>query len=387
MFIDIACAQLRKHKQNACGDYFISQRIPEENRLLAVLSDGLGSGIKASILANMTATMLLRSLEKNIEIKKAAEIMLHSLPVCKVRGISYATFSALDCAEDGQVSVVEEGNPDFLLLRGTKLAPVEHKEIVSAAFPNRKLKFYQFQAGLDDRLIFCSDGVTQAGLGDNPAYPRGFGQDGLLDKITNCLTAAPTLSSAELAQIIAQSAAEVEPHSLPQDDISACVVYFRNPREALLFTGPPYAQEKDAYYAIIFDEFAGPKAICGGTTANIISRELDRPVSTPPAQHSGSLPPVSSMPGVALITEGILTLTRALEYLEKDKFAEKDAAGQLVDFILRTDILSVMLGAKVNQAHYDPALPIEIEIRRNVVKKIAAVLQSKYFKKVEIQYI
>jgi hypothetical protein len=387
LFIDVACAQLKKHGQNALGDCFISRRLPEEGRLLAVLSDGLGSGIKASILAKMTATMLLRSLEKNIEIKKAAEIMLNALPVCKIRGVSYATFSALDCAEDGQVSIVEEGNPDFLLLRGTEFVPVEHKEIVSASFPDRKLKTYQFSAELGDRLIFCSDGVTQAGMGDNPAYPCGFGPSGLREKITGCLSAEPSLSSAELAKIIAQSAAEVEPRGLPKDDISACVVYFRNPREALIFTGPPYAPEKDTYYAIVFAEFPGPKAICGGTTANIISRELDRPVSTLSEQRSGSLPPAAAMSGVTLVTEGILTLTRALEYLEKATRAEKDAAGQLVDFILQTDILRILLGAKVNQAHYDPALPVEIEIRRSVVKKIAAVLQSKYFKKVEIQYI
>ncbi|GBR74923.1 serine/threonine protein kinase, partial [Candidatus Termititenax aidoneus] len=217
--------------------------------------------------------------------------------------------------------------------------------------------------------------------------PRGFGKDGLLDKLAECLSAEQSLPSSALAKIIAQSAADIEPRGLPKDDISACVVYFRNPREALLFTGPPYDQEKDTYYAIIFDGFAGKKAICGGTTANIISRELDRPVSTLPEPPSGSLPPISTMPGIDLITEGILTLTRALEYLEKDKLAEKDAAGHLVDFILQTDILRIMLGAKVNQAHYDPALPIEIEIRRNIVKKIAAVLTAKYFKKVEIQYI
>jgi hypothetical protein len=386
LFIDIACAQLKKHKQNVCGDYFISQKIPEAGRLLAVLSDGLGNGIKASILARMTATMLLRSLEKDIEIKKAAEILLHSLPVCKVRGISYATFSVLDCDEDGQVNIVEEGNPDFLLIRHGEHRPVEYQEIVSAG-SDRKLKTYQFQAELGDRLIFCSDGVTQAGMGDNPAYPRGFGKDGLLDKLAKCLSAEQSLSSSALAKTIAQSAADIEPRGLPQDDISACVVYFRNPREALLFTGPPYDQEKDTYYAIIFDEFAGKKAICGGTTANIISRELDRPVSTLPEQQSGSLPPISAMSGVDLVTEGILTLTRALEYLEKERLAEKDAAGRLVDFILQTDILRVLLGAKVNQAHYDPALPIEIEIRRNIVKKIAAVLSSKYFKKIELQYI
>ena len=119
MFIDIDCVQEKKYKQNAFGDYFVSKRYPQDKRLIAVLSDGLGSGIKANILSCMTATMLLRFIEKNIKIKKAAEIVMNSLPVCQVRHISYSTFSAVDCFDDGKISVVEEGNPDFVWIRGT----------------------------------------------------------------------------------------------------------------------------------------------------------------------------------------------------------------------------------------------------------------------------
>src|SRR5574344_1388122 len=102
MFIDIDCSQTKKYNQNAYGDYFVSKRYPDEGRLIAVLSDGLGSGIKANILSCMTATMLLRFIEEDIKIKKAAEIIMNSLPVCKVRKISYSTFSAIDCDDDGR---------------------------------------------------------------------------------------------------------------------------------------------------------------------------------------------------------------------------------------------------------------------------------------------
>ena len=86
---------MKKYNQNAYGDYFVSKRYPDEARLIAVLSDGLGSGIKANILSCMTATMLLRFIEnQQISIQKAAEIVMNSLPVCKVRRISYSTFSA-----------------------------------------------------------------------------------------------------------------------------------------------------------------------------------------------------------------------------------------------------------------------------------------------------
>ena len=89
MFIDIDCHQIKKYNQNAFGDYFVSKRYPDEERLIAVLSDGLGSGIKANILSCMTATMLLRFVEGDqIPIKDAAEIVMNSLPICQVRKIS-----------------------------------------------------------------------------------------------------------------------------------------------------------------------------------------------------------------------------------------------------------------------------------------------------------
>jgi serine/threonine protein phosphatase PrpC len=386
LFIDVDSYQIKKHGQNAYGDYFISKRKTKEERLIAVLSDGLGSGIKANILARMTATMLLRFVEEDIKIKKAAEIMMNSLPVCKERQISYATFSVIDCDEDGNVHVVEEGNPDFVLMRGHNIIEVPCKEVASKSFPNRRLKMYKFKAELGDRLIFCSDGVTQAGLGENK-YKLGWRRSGLVEYLERELIGRKDISSTDLSKRIVYKAQSIESFSQAKDDISACVIYFRTPRESLIFTGPPYNQDKDGYYAKIFDDFDGKKAICGGTTANIISRELGRFVSNKPSRPAGDLPPTSSMDGADLITEGILTLTRAMEYLDNATTKKDDAAGDLVDFMLSSDVINIMMGAKLNQAHYDPALPIEIEIRRNIIKKIADILESKYFKKVNVQYI
>ena len=386
MFIDVDYFSVKKYNQNAFGDYFISKRKPEEGRLLAVLSDGLGSGIKANILSCMTANMLLRFTEEHVPLKQAAETIMNSLPVCKVRKISYATFSAVDCDDDGHVRIVEEGNPEFILLRENQVIPITGKTIESEAFPNRKMNVCQFQAQLGDRLIFCSDGVTQAGLG-RKEYPFGWKRNGLIQFVSEQVCKNPNISSSDLSFKIVEKAKSCEEFDQPMDDISAVVLYFRNPREALIFTGPPYHREKDKEYALTFDNFIGKKAICGGTTANLIARELNRTIDTPLDAVVGNLPAPSQMDGVDLVTEGILTLTRALEYLENEKLNKKDAAGQLVDFLLDSDVIEFMLGATLNQAHYDPSLPIEIEIRRNVVKKIERVLTDKYFKQVRIHYI
>ena len=201
------------------------------------------------------------------------------------------------------------------------------------------------------------------------------------------LKETPDISSTELSQYIVNQARNIETDRLAKDDISACVLYFRDPRESLVFTGPPFHQQKDAEYAKLFANFKGKKAIAGGTTANLISRELNRPITMDTKISIGKLPSCSYMDGVDLVTEGILTLTKTLEYLESGSYDIDNAAGKLVKFLLDSDCITFMVGAKLNQAHYDPALPIEIEIRKNIIKKMANVLQEKYYKKVNIQYM
>ncbi len=387
MFIDIDCHQVKKYNQNAFGDHFISKRYPDEAKLIAVLSDGLGSGVKANILSCMTATMLLRFVEnQQIPIKQAAEIVMNSLPVCKVRKISYSTFSVIDVNDDGVAKIVEEGNPEFIWIRNNEVIQPHYDEIPSKTFKNRCMKVYKLHLELGDRLIFCSDGVTQSGLG-NGRLKLGLRREGLINILLAKLKEEPTISSSELSAYIIRQAKNIETDRLPKDDISACVLYFREPRTSLVFTGPPFNQKRDAEYAKMFKDFPGKKAICGGTTANLISRELNLPITMDKEISIGKLPSCSYMDGVDLVTEGILTLTETLDYLENGKLDIDNAAGKLIKFLLDSDCINFMVGAKLNQAHYNPALPVEIEIRKNIIKRMTAVLQDKYFKKVSVQYI
>ena len=387
MFIDIDCAQEKKYNQNTYGDYFLSKRYPDMGTLIAVLSDGLGSGIKANILATMTATMLLKFVEAGADIKTACEVIMNSLPVCQVRKISYSTFSVAHCSEDGEVKIVEEGNPNFIYISDGRVIEPEYKVIDSDTLKNRHMHVYKIKLKLGDRLIFCSDGVTQAGLG-NPELKLGLRRSGLIRFLLEKIKDKPDISSSELAKFVVRVAVNTEVDRKPKDDTSCCVIYYREPRRALIFTGPPYHQEKDNEYANEFYNSKAKKAICGGTTANLISRELNIPVRCDIARSVGKLPAVSQMEGVDLVTEGILTLTRTVEYLENgfhDK--EKNAAYELMQFLLSSDCIEFMVGAKLNQAHYDPNLPIEIEIRKNIVKKMAKILEDKYIKRVTLRYI
>ncbi len=385
MFIDVACSQKKKYNQNAYGDYFSSNRFPNMNRVVAVLSDGLGSGIKANILACMTSTMLLKFMENNSDIEQSCEIIMNSLPVCKVRGISYSTFSAIDCYENGKAKIVEEGNPDFIWIRNGEVLKPEYQTIQSKDFKNRKMKVYNIRLEKYDRIIFCSDGATQVAMGTKQ-YPLGLERNGLIKIILNKLEQEPEISSQKLSSYLVKQIQLIAPNKELKDDTSIVSLYCRDPRQSLIFTGPPYHQEKDSYFAKFFMDFKGKKAISGGTTANIISRELNIPVIAKMSMNAGKLPGLSEMKGVDLVTEGILTLTKTLEYLENGK-PEDNAAKTLMEFLLDSDVIYFLVGAQMNKAHYDPNLPIEIEIRKNVIKQMAAVLEEKYLKKVNVQFV
>ena len=385
MFIDVACSQKKKYNQNAYGDYFSSNRFTNMNRVVAVLSDGLGSGIKANILACMTSTMLLKFMENNSDIEQSCEIIMNSLPVCKVRGISYSTFSAIDCYENGKAKIVEEGNPDFIWIRNGEVLKPEYQTIQSKDFKNRKMKVYNIKLEKYDRIIFCSDGATQVAMGTKQ-YPLGLERNGLIKIILNKLEQEPEISSQKLSSYLVKQIQLIAPNRELKDDTSIVSLYCRDPRQSLIFTGPPYHQEKDNYFARFFMDFKGKKAISGGTTANIISRELNIPVIAKMSMNAGKLPGISEMAGVDLVTEGILTLTKTLEYLESGK-PEDNAAKTLMEFMLDSDVIYFLVGAQMNKAHYDPNLPIEIEIRKNVIKQMAKVLEEKYLKKVNVQFV
>ena len=385
MFVDVDFAQEKKYNQNAYGDYFTSKRYQDSGRLVAVLSDGLGSGVKANILASMTATMLLKFIEAEIDIMKACEIILNSLPVCQVRKISYSTFSALDCDDEGNVKIVEEGNPDFLWIHNDEIMKPDCQILTSKAFPNRHMHIYNLKLREGDRLIFCSDGVTQAALGSK-TLKLGLRREGLINLVLEKLKENPEISSRDLSKYVVRQAILTEPDRKPKDDVSCVCVYYRKPRNALIFTGPPYHQDKDRYHAEVFKNFDGKKAVCGGTTASLLSRELNIPITVDMSLNIGKLPAISYMDGVDLVTEGILTLTKTLDDLEKGVF-EKDAAGKLIEFMLNSDCIKFMVGAKINQAHYDPNMPIEIEVRKNIIKKLEKILTVKYMKKVVVKYM
>jgi hypothetical protein len=388
-FIEVDSYQRAKNGQFISGDVFLSRKVEPEGRIISVLSDGLGSGVKASVLASMTATMALKFTASPMDMYESAEIIMDTLPICSVRKISYSTFTVVDMARTGETRIIEHGNPPFLLIRPNGELRVEKTEVRPKRWEDRVISFSTFSVQREDRIVFFSDGITQAGMGEYRT-PLGWGLESVDKFIREEIDRHPHISARELSRLLVEKAEEVDGLSA-KDDITCGVVYFRSPRQLLVITGAPFNRAHDQDLAKLAERTSGRKVICGGTTANIISRILNRTIQIDMRQQLHSkVPPSAKMDGFDLVTEGTLTLGEVLRLLEEG-FAPEDmksnAAVRLATMLLDSDIVKFAVGTRINEAHQDPNIPVELDLRRNIVKRIALLLESKHMKRVIIQYV
>lgn len=389
-FLEISHYQSSKHGQSAPGDVFQTIK-RDDGRVISVLSDGLGSGIKAGVLATLTATMAARCVASDIPLKRVAEFVMRSLPVCSQRRISYATFTLVDIMPGGYVRVIEYDNPPYALLReGCLLEPIKSDLVLPRGRAGRDavLRLSSFNARPGDRIVLYSDGVTQSGMGSKP-WPLGWGDVAAQDYVQSLVTSKDgALSARALAKAVVKEAIKNDAWT-PRDDISCGVAYWREPRRLLVISGPPLSKDRDKEMARLFSGFNGRKVIAGGTTANILARETGSRIHVNLKELDHEIPPSSEMPGADLVTEGILTLARVASLLENNQSENlpKNAAGRLLELMLDSDIIHFIVGTRINEAHQDPSMPVDLEIRRNVVKRICTALEKNQLKETQISFI
>lgn len=390
IFIEVGAHQVNHVGERICGDVFLKKRIKEDNRIIAVLSDGMGHGVKANMLATLTATMAMNFTIEHRDPERIAETIMNTLPVCSERNISYATFSIIDIEINGKVRILEYDNPNCILVRNNQHLPLNWKEIVmsSERHKGKKLRFCSFFHKKEDRILFMSDGITQSGLGSD-RYPFGWGGKNVRNYVENSLSSEPTLSATKLCEKIVNKAVQNDAYR-SKDDTSCASVYFRNPRKLLIITGPPMEKSSDKELGEMVKNYAGKIVLAGGTTTDIISRELDIKVRDSFEFIDKELPPISYMEGIDLVTEGILTLNKVNRLLKMNlRVSElgRGPADEMMKLILISDRIDFIVGTRINEAHQDPNVPVDLDIRRTAVNRIARILEEKYLKEVSIRYI
>ncbi len=395
IFIDVDYAQIYKHGQKIGGDVFLLSRNPESNKIVCTLSDGLGSGVKANVLASLTAHMAHKLSFSPIDLGHSAEIIMNTLPVCRERKISYSTFTIADIhykenMENINVRLVEYDNPLALRFKGCE--PVswqrDKRELQrEAAFKKEVVQYSQFNMEIGERLIMFSDGVSQSGLGKS--LPLGWRTSGVQKYVSELIKANPNISSRELSSSIVQKANTLD-GLCSKDDITAVVVYIRRPRKTVIVTGPPFTKEADEILGEKIKAFDGKKIVSGGTTALIISRLFNAKIKVDLSCWSPDVPPASKMDGIDLVTEGMLTLSRVANVLEKKipvSQLPNDPVKKFVEILLDSDQIHFIVGTKINEAHQDPNIPVEIGIRRTIVGRLRNALENIYLKETSQEYL
>lgn len=388
--VELGHARICKDGERAAGDTVRLRRIPAEDRAVVVLSDGLGSGVKAGVLSSLTATMAMEYVSSALDPERVAGIITRTLPECRTRKIRYATFTAMNVRASGICDVVNYDNPGPFLVdeRGCETVSLPSREIAGAATRRRHAQAGHLELSLGQYLVTVSDGVTQAGMGTR-RHPFGWGVEGLRGFLHETVRREAGISGQELAERVVARAKSIDA-GRPKDDISCAVVYLRRPRRLILVTGPPIDPDRDREIAETLDNFPGQRIIAGGTTANLIARELGREVDVCLGERDPEIPPASSMEGTDLVTEGTITMSRVLELLEGEADLQslgRNGATRMLEALLAGDEIHMLVGTKINEAHQNPAVPVELEIRRNVMKRIRRALEERYLKQTYLRFV
>lgn len=384
-FIDIDFFNRQKTGMNCSGDVFISRRSPDNSTVYAVLADGLGSGLQAHVAASLTATMALEYIMADIDIRRAATMIMDALPLCPERHISYSTFTMVRAKDNGDVRLIEYGNPHSLHFSGFFGRKIPGEVYTLPRWGRRKMLCANFRARLNDRIVVCSDGVTQAGLG-SMKYPFGWGTESLLKFLMDYLEENPEADAGSLAQLSVNHALNFD-FGVPGDDTTCAIIHYRKTRELQVLTGPPFSKASDKPYAELVLQPDVTTIISGGTTAELVGRELNRPLTMSLASMDPDVPATSEMEGAALVCEGCITLSFCEQLLNgTKKFYRQNGATRMRDLLLHHDRITFNVGTGINPAHHDPKMPVELEMRRTLIHRIAKILEDKYCKEVSIRY-
>ena len=378
--IDFGKVSLNKKKEKICGDYYTI--ITEPESAVLVLSDGLGSGVKANILATLTAKMLSIMIAGKVAIRTAVKAVADTLPVCSVRNLAYATFTVM-VAQENEICLLQYDNPDAILLRNGK--SIDYRRDIQM-FGEKEIhqSYFQFQEG--DLLILMSDGVTNAGMGKTT-----YGGWGREEVVKFCEQRwRKEISAQEMASAIGNAGLDLNLEET-DDDLTVLVMKGMKKKVVNIMVGPPADREDDRSYFETFFQKEGMHVVCGGTTAKLVADYLHTKVINIPDSGSEDVPAMSEIKGIDLVTEGLLTLQKLMEYYEdfsEDRLyfnrliKKKDGAAELfrILFTEATEI-NFFFGNALNENY--TALHIDREKKKKLALELIDNLEAEG-KKVKI---
>ena len=383
---DIGYRSINHAGEQLCGDH-VDVVEQGENSMVIVLADGLGSGVKASILSTLTSKIISTMMAEGLGLEDCVSTIAATLPVCSVRGVAYSTFSILHLIDNETAEIIQYDNPMAILIRDEANYDYPKTEMTIGGKKIYK-SVIKLQEG--DIFILMSDGCPHAGIGT--AYNFGWKRE---DIITYMEAQAPAGYTAKtLSTILVDECDRLYDHK-PGDDTTACVVRIRKRVPMNLLFGPPSNRDDNDRMMSLFFSKEGKHIVCGGTTSTIAAKYLHKPLKTTLKFEASDVPPIAEIEGVDLVTEGVITVNKVLEYAQDylqdnesyEQWAFKnDGASQISRLLFEeaTDI-NFYVGRAINPAHQNPDLPITFSIKMNLVKGLSECLK-KMGKRIKVSY-
>ena len=384
--IDIGHLSINKYQEQLCGDTVESAESGDGNQII-VLADGLGSGVKANILSTLTAKIISTMMSNGISIEECVSTISATLPVCETRKVAYSTFTILQIINYKEAYVYQYDNPKIILLRDGKNYELETE---SLEIEGKRVNKSHIELKLNDTFILTSDGVEHAGIGATLNF--GWERPEVIDYLETMYYDG--YSAKTLATILLEKCNDLYGNH-PGDDTTVCVVKVRERKIVNLMFGPPRNKEDDQLMLRDFFANQGKYIVAGGTTSQIVSRFLNRDVEVDLDYYDDEIPPAAKIEGVDLVTEGVITINRVLQYArsyleDNEKFYEwtykQDGASQIARILFEeaTDI-EFFVGRAINEAHQSPDIPIGFSIKMKLIEDLKECL-IKMGKTVSLRY-
>ena len=383
---DIGYKSINHYGEQLCGDH-VDIVEPSEASTVIVLSDGLGSGVKASILSTLTSKIISTMLAEGLSLEECVETIAATLPVCSVRGVAYSTFTIIHLWNNETAELIQYDNPHTIIIRDDKNWDYPKTEMNIGG-----KKIYKSVINLQENDIFIamSDGCPHAGIGT--AFNFGWKRDdiaGFMEALAPVGYTAKTLST-----MLVDECDKLYDHK-PGDDATACVVRIRKRVPMNMLFGPPSNRDDADRMMSLFFSKEGKHIVCGGTTSSIAAKFLGKPLKASLNFEKSDVPPIAEIEGVDLVTEGVITVNKVLEYA-KDYLGEnkkyehwsfkRDGASLICRLLFEeaTDI-NFYVGRAINPAHQNPDLPINFNIKMNLVEELSGCLRQ-MGKRIKVSY-
>ena len=383
---DIGYKSVNHYGEELCGDH-VDVVEQNENSTVIVLADGLGSGVKASILSTLTSKIISTMMAEGLPLEECVSTIAATLPVCSVRGVAYSTFTIIHLKNNDIAEVIQYDNPQVIIIRDEENYDYPKTEM---NIGGKKIFKSVIKLRENDIFVAMSDGCPHAGIG--MSYNFGWKRE---DIISFMETLAPVGYTAKTLSTILVDECFKLYGGKPGDDATACVVRIRKREPMNILFGPPSNRDDANRMMSLFFSKEGKHIICGGTTSSIAAKYLNKPIKASLNFEKADVPPIAEIEGVDLVTEGVITVNKVLEYA-KDYLGEnehyehwslkRDGASLISRLLFEeaTDI-NFYVGRAINPAHQNPDLPINFSIKMNLVEELSDCLK-KMGKRIKVSY-